>query len=231
MKKIIFFSIAVLALMSCSTTRYVSKEASGIDKITLIMPYSRVFFIDKEGESYDEARSSEQQRVLTKLLMQSGLPINDSLNVVGLANQKELDEEISFLPAINPKEVGDLNSDGPIDKLLEKNGSRYGLIIFSEGFVKDKALYKSEVAKTLIVGIVGGLVGATVGGAISGAAVGMSFSATPGWAYGSSVYAMLIDTQTDKVLYYNRVNPEERNPMKEEALASQLEKLFKKFPR
>lgn len=231
MKKIIFFSIAVLALMSCSTTRYVSKEVSGIDKITLIMPYSRVFFIDKEGESYDEARSSEQQRVLTKLLMQSGLPINDSLNVVGLANQKELDEEISFLPAINPKEVGDLNSDGPIDKLLEKNGSRYGLIIFSEGFVKDKALYKSEVAKAVLVSVVGGLVGGAIGGAIGGTGISMSYVATPGWQFGSSLYAMLIDTATDKVLFYNRVGPDERNPMKEEALASQLEKLFKKFPR
>lgn len=216
-----FFLIAAILLSaSCSTYHYVSEDAASVDDITLILPYSRVFYIDKDGESYDEKQSVEQQKILTGLLYGMGLP-----------NQKDLDEEISFLPAINPKEVGNLNSDGPVDKLLEKNGARYGLIIFSEGFVKDKALYKSEVAKTLIIGIVGGLVGAAVGGAISGSVVGMSFSASPGWAYGSSVYAMLIDTQTDKVLYYNRVNPEERNPMKSETLASQLEKLLKKLPR
>ena len=231
MKKLFLLSMAVFALMSCSTTRYVSKEVSGIDKITLIMPNSRVFFIDKEGERYDGVRSSEQQRILTKLLLASGLPITDTLNVVGLPDQKALDEEISFLPAINPKEAEKLNSDGPVDKLLEKHGARYGLIIFSEGFIKDKALYKSEVAKAVLFGVVGGLVGGAIGGAIGGSGVSMGFAATPGWAFGSSLYAMLIDTQTDKVLFYNKLTPSERNPMKEEVLASQLEKLFKNFPR
>ena len=230
MKRFVLIATVLLSA-SCSTYHYVSEDAASVDDITLILPYSRVFYIDKDGESYDEKQSVEQQKILTGLLYGMGLPIKDTLNVVGLPNQKDLDEEISFLPAINPKEVGNLNSDGPVDKLLEKNGSRYGLILFSEGFVKDKALYKSEVAKTLIVGIVGGLVGGAIGGALGGSGIGLSYVATPGWAYGSSLYAMLIDTQTDKVLYYNRVNPEERNPMKSETLASQLEKLLKKLPR
>ena len=229
--KRLFLIAAILLSASCSTYHYVSEDAASVDDITLILPYSRVFYIDKDGESYDEEQSTRQQKILTGLLYGMGLPIKDTLNVVGLPNQKDLDEEISFLPAINPKEVGNLNSDGPVDKLLEKNGARYGLIIFSEGFVKDKALYRSEVAKTLIVGIVGGLVGSAIGGALGGSGIGLSYVATPGWAYGSSLYAMLIDTQTDKVLYYNRVNPEERNPMKSETLASQLEKLLKKLPR
>ena len=230
MKRLVLIAAIVLSA-SCLTYHYVSEDAASVDDITLILPYSRVFYIDKDGESYDEEQSARQQKILTGLLYGMGLPIKDTLNVVGLPNQKDLDEEISFLPAINPKEVGNLNSDGPVDKLLEKNGARYGLILFSEGFVKDKALYKSEVAKTLIVGVVGGLVGAAIGGALGGSGIGMSYVATPGWAYGSSLYAMLIDTQTDKVLYYNRVNPEERNPMKSETLASQLEKLLKKLPR
>ena len=230
MKRFVLIATVLLSA-SCSTFHYVSEDAASVDDITLILPYSRVFYIDKDGESYDEEQSTRQQKILTGLLYGMGLPIKDTLNVVGLPNQKDLDEEISFLPAINPKEVGNLNSDGPVDKLLEKNGARYGLIIFSEGFVKDKALYRSEVAKTLIVGIVGGLVGAAIGGALGGSGIGLSYVATPGWAYGSSLYAMLIDTQTDKVLYYNRVNPEERNPMKSETLASQLEKLLKKLPR
>lgn len=230
MKRFVLIATVLLSA-SCSTYHYVSEDAASVDDITLILPYSRVFYIDKDGESYDEKQSVEQQKILTGLLYGMGLPIKDTLNVVGLPNQKDLDEEISFLPAINPKEVGNLNSDGPVDKLLEKAGARYGLIIFSEGFVKDKALYKSEVAKTLIVGIVGGLVGSAIGGALGGSGIGLSYVATPGWAYGSSLYAMLIDTQTDKVLYYNRVNPEERNPMKSETLASQLEKLLKKLPR
>jgi hypothetical protein len=230
MKRFVLIATVLLSA-SCSTYHYVSEDAASVDDITLILPYSRVFYIDKDGESYDEKQSVEQQKILTGLLYGMGLPIKDTLNVVGLPNQKDLDEEISFLPAINPKEVGNLNSDGPVDKLLEKAGARYGLIIFSEGFVKDKALYKSEVAKTLIVGVVGGLVGAAIGGALGGSGIGLSYVATPGWAYGSSLYAMLIDTQTDKVLYYNRVNPEERNPMKSETLASQLEKLLKKLPR
>ena len=230
MKRFVLIATVLLSA-SCSTYHYVSEDAASVDDITLILPYSRVFYIYKDGESYDEKQSVEQQKILTGLLYGMGLPIKDTLNVVGLPNQKDLDEEISFLPAINPKEVGNLNSDGPVDKLLEKAGARYGLIIFSEGFVKDKALYKSEVAKTLIVGVVGGLVGAAIGGALGGSGIGLSYVATPGWAYGSSLYAMLIDTQTDKVLYYNRVNPEERNPMKSETLASQLEKLLKKLPR
>ena len=170
--KRLFLIAAILLSASCSTYHYVSEDAASVDDITLILPYSRVFYIDKDGESYDEEQSARQQKILTGLLYGMGLPIKDTLNVVGLPNQKDLDEEISFLPAINPKEVGNLNSDGPVDKLLEKNGARYGLILFSEGFVKDKALYKSEVAKTLIVGVVGGLVGAAIGGALGGSGIG-----------------------------------------------------------
>ena len=122
MKRFVLIATVLLSA-SCSTFHYVSEDAVSVDDITLILPYSRVFYIDKEGESFDEEQSAQQQKILTGLLYGMGLPIKDTLNVVGLPNQKDLDEEISFLPAINPKEVGNLNSDGPVDKLLEKNGA------------------------------------------------------------------------------------------------------------
>ena len=219
-----------MALVSCASFRYVAREIPAIDGITLIYPYSNILYIAKDECSYDEQRSTEQQNILTNLLMSSGIPIKDIISVEGRENQKELDADISFLPNINPKEVEYLNTDGPLDKLLEQNGSRFGLVIYAEGFVKDKALYKSEVAGAIIGSAVGGLIGGVVAGAL-GSGVAVGYIGSPGMQYGSGMSAMLIDTYTDKVLFYNRVKPVERDPMDRDVLTSQLEKLLKKFPR
>jgi hypothetical protein len=234
MKRIYLLAVLLL-LASCAQYRYVAEDAPAVEDVTLIMPYSRVFYIDQEGEHYDEAGSDEQQKLLTGLLLSSGLGITDTVDVVGLPNQKDLDWEIESLPRINHKRMGEIVFEGALDKFLESKGARYGLIVFSEGFIKDRKLYKKEVAKAVLVGVAVGVIGGLAGGAIGGVFVdpdfSMSYEATPGWAYGSSLNAMLVDTQTGQVLFYNKILPVERNPLKPEALASQLQKLFRKYPR
>ena len=148
MKRIYLLAVLLL-LASCAQYRYVAEDAPAVEDVTLIMPYSRVFYIDQEGEHYDEAGSDEQQKLLTGLLLSSGLGITDTVDVVGLPNQKDLDWEIESLPRINHKRMGEIVFEGALDKFLESKGARYGLIVFSEGFIKDRKLYKKEVAKAV----------------------------------------------------------------------------------
>ena len=118
-----------------------------------------------------------------------------------------------------------INTKRAMQSLGSEAGDGYAKAIV---LTDDRFFFLGPPTKSILVVPYGG---GAIGGAIGGTGISMSYVATPGWQFGSSLYAMLIDTATDKVLFYNRVGPDERNPMKEEALASQLEKLFKKFPR
>ena len=220
--------LGLLLAVSCSSSRYVAADYPAIDNLTLVIPYSNVWYVEKGGEKYDEENSLEQQKMLTSILLSSDLPIKDTISVAGLDNQQNLDAAISFLPNINVRELDQLSTDGPLDELLDEHGSEYGLIIYSDGFLKDRDLYKREVAGAIVSGLVSAFVGGVVGGVTGVAVVGYI---TPEWKYGSSIYAMVIDTRNNKVVYYNKIKPVERNPMDWKVLSSQVEKLMKKFPR
>lgn len=216
--------LGLLLAVSCSSSRYVAADYPAIDNLTLVIPYSNVWYVEKGGEKYDEENSLEQQKMLTSILLSSDLPIKDTISVAGLDYQQDLDAAISFLPNINVRELDQLSTDGPLDELLDEHGSEYGLIIYSDGFLKDRDLYKREVAGAIVSGLVSAFVGVATGVAVVG-------YITPGWKYGSSIYAMVIDTRNNKVVYYNKIKPVERNPMDWKVLSSQVEKLMKKFPR
>ncbi|MBO7070177.1 MAG: hypothetical protein J6W09_02660 [Bacteroidales bacterium] len=229
MKRFLLIFAAVLSLASCSAYRYVAKDAPEIEEMTLVIPYSRIYYVDKEGDKYDSLRSSDQQKMLAGILMTSGLNINKTINVEGLPNQEELDADILFLPGLDPKKVDEVIADGPLEDLIRQSGARYGMVFFSEGFIKDKALYRKELTTAILAGVAGAVVGGAIGGA-TGVYVSPVVSYV-GMAYGTALFTMVVDTETNKIVYYNRTKVEEVDPMKMESISSLIQnKLLRKFP-
>lgn len=235
MKKLLLSVVAIIMLCACSATRYVAADAPVVDGITLIKPFSYIQYVDTEGSVYDSLRSDVNQNLLNSAIRATSLPITDSVCVEGLPNQKSLDESLFALTLVNPRELQDLRIDPVMDSLLEARGTRYGLMVFSDGFVKDNKQYGREFTKALVGGLVGGLAGAAIGGAVSAASggvwsAGYNSVVIIGAKYGTVVYAMVVDSQTDRVVYFNKVGPAEKNPENPATVTWVVERLFKKFP-
>ncbi|MBP5172327.1 MAG: hypothetical protein J6037_01295 [Bacteroidales bacterium] len=218
MKRLFLIVAAALSIAACSSTRYVAKDVPPIDEMALVLPYSRIYEISKEGEKYDPVRSAKQQNKLTQLLFQMEPRIKGTIDVEGARDQEACDRYIESLRLVNPRHIEDFPAYSPISGMIEKRGFRYGMIIYSDGFVKDRKLYRKEVLTSLAVDVAAAI--------LTG---GEYYVGADSWLYGSSLYVLVLDVVEDKVVFYNRIDPAERNPMNSDVLASQLKRLLKKM--
>jgi len=133
--------------------------------------------------------------------------------------QKE--EAVAFMRFITAKDKklrGDYPIPGLFDELLESKGQRYGLLIYADGMSRDTKGYAKEVAKDVLLGVATAVL--TMGT--------MSVYGTSVYCV-SHIYVAILDSDTDRVVFYNSSVPRESHPLKPNSVRKQLEDVFKDF--
>ena len=105
-----------------------------------------------------------------------------------------------------------------LDRVLEEEGHRYGLLVFAEGMTRDKKGYTKDAIK-----------GAFITLATAILSLGTAVMVTTPEMYSSRVYAAVLDSETDQVVFFNVRNPEETHPLRPDPVRKQLTKLLKDF--
>ena len=148
-----------------------------------------------------------------------GVPVSGRIEL----NDDEKEEEVAYmryLAARKPKERSQYPIPGILDEILEAQGSRYGLLVFAEGMTRDKKGYTKDAVKGALI---------TVATAIL--TLGTAVMVTTPEMYSSRVYAAVLDSEMDQVVFFNVRNPEETHPLRPDPVRKQLTKLLKDFLR
>ena len=222
MKKVHLFLLLslVLTLSSCGAARYYAGFTPGAAKEGMVVlgPSSVQYYIDKQNkEAYDDSLSTASESLIATIVEELNLPVTQRVQLDSV--QKE--EAIAFMRFITAQDK-ELRGDYPIpdlfDELLESKGERYGLLIYADGMSRDPKGFAKEVVKGVLLGVATAVL--TMGA--------MSVYGTPVSSV-SHIYVAILDSETDRVVFYNSSVPQESHPLKHNPVRMQLEDIFKDF--
>ena len=210
----------VLTLSSCGAARYYAGFTPEAAKKGMVVlgPSSVQYYIDKQNkEAYDDSLSTASESLIATVLEELNLPVSQRVQLDSV--QKE--EAVAFMRFITAKDKklrGDYPIPGLFDELLESKGQRYGLLIYADGMSRDTKGYAKEVAKDVLLGVATAVL--TMGT--------MSVYGTSVYCV-SHIYVAILDSDTDRVVFYNSSVPRESHPLKPNPVRKQLEDVFKDF--
>ncbi len=205
---------------SCSTTHFYTgfTPNDAMDGMMLLGPCSVQYYIDQQNkEAYDDSLSLASEALINSLVEDIGLPISRRVQLTS----EQTEETIAFMNFIMAQKQelrGDYLTPALLDDLLEAKGERYGLLIYANGMTRDNKGYAKDVANGIIMGLATAVM--TMGT--------MSVYGNP-VKFSSNIYAAILDSETDHIVFYNLSNPKESHPLKSNSVRRQLEKIFKDF--
>ncbi|MBQ7194014.1 MAG: hypothetical protein IJS07_00075 [Bacteroidales bacterium] len=219
--KLALAAIAVLVLSSCGATKYVSGvDTSAINSMALVGPVSDIDLILEDQYLRDDGLSTVSRTIVRDALMTSGLPITVELNPGGWYDSARLIDDIRALSSVYPKHLERYTPTPAVRDFLLENGSRYGVLMYANGFRRDRSDYLKRSVFLLIFDIVASIV---FPGTVS-VYTADSFQA-------SNLYMMVVDAQEDKILYYKKIERAVGSPVDEDDVADRVRRMVKKYYR
>ena len=221
-KHFLFLLIAVPMLFaSCGTSKFFSGNASDLQPIALVEPYS--YITDAVADfttDYLPDASRFNQLLVTDVVNSLGMPIQKTVSVdFDAANPKsKLGSWMYNLVDLSASSAQKLVIPDEIRDAVRESGCRYGLLITDVGYSKNARQYALEE---------GIEIGMKIADFIFNNSVDFSKETE---AYVNGVFALVFDNQTGQVVWYGkRPRRYEYNPLDRESLTKQLTKLFADF--
>ena len=221
-KRFLFLLIAVPMLFaSCGTSKFFSGNASDLQPIALVEPYS--YITDAVADfttDYLPDASRFNQLLVTDVVNSLGMPIQKTVSVdFDAANPKsKLGSWMYNLVDLSAASAQKLVVPAEIRDAVRESGCRYGLLITDVGYSKNARQYALEE---------GIEIGMKIADFIFNNSVDFSKDTE---AYVNGVFALVFDNQTGQAVWYGkRPRRYEYNPLDRESLTKQLTKLFADF--
>lgn len=211
--------LSCLILSSCTATKLLTSNVKPFEvtDLKLMEPFSYISMIKKgnRGQIDDSISFISNQLVFNVLENYKGqLPLTGEiiLSDTAIKNSLEKEYELLMLTADRTKNITNLKITPTIDKILEANDTRFGLIIINTGFTRSKGNYGKEIAKGAALGIL---------------TLGMYYQ-TPVKAY-STIYAMIVDSKDDNIAFFKKSFLQDKEPLDESVLMKQFKKIFEGY--
>jgi hypothetical protein len=205
-----------LVLSSCTASKILTSNVkpAEVTDLKILEPFSYISMIKKGNRSQlDDSISSISKQLLLKVLenYKGQLPQTGKiiLSDTAIKNSLEKEYELLILTADRTKSIANLKITPTLDKILEANETRFGLVIISTGFTRAKGNYGKQVAKGAALGIL---------------TLGMYYQ-VPVKAY-STIYAMIVDSKLDNVAFFRKSFLQDMEPLDESGLTKQFKKIF-----
>ena len=213
------FILSLLILSSCTATKLLTSNVkpAEVTDLKLLEPYSYISMIKKGNRGgIDDSISSTSKQLLFKVLesYKGQLPLTGKIILSDTVINKTLEKEYEYLmlTADRTKSITNLKITPTLDKILEVNETRFGLIIICTGFTRVKGNYGKEIVKGAALGIL---------------TLGMYYQ-TPIKAY-SNIYAMIADSREDNIAFYRKSFIQDKEPLNQTVLTGQFNKIFEGY--
>lgn len=221
MKYFHFPVIALVAMVvaSCATTKYVSKpDFQAINDVAVFTPFTYITWQESKNDvQYSDSLSSVCAQLITKTIQRSSLPTGDVVDIE-FSDDMVYQSALASLRGINAKKAGEASVPEPLLRLLRDSGQRYGVFVFSNGFMRsDKDFAKAAGA------------GAAVGVLTAVLTMGAATTFTVPYKYSFKVWTAVVDSATGRIVFYNTDVFEDGNPTREEHVRKIIELLFNDF--
>jgi len=201
---------------SCTTSKLLTSglQPAEIKDVKIMEPYSNISVITKgnRGERDDSASFMSGNLIIDVAEKFKGqVPLTGSILLTDPEINGTLKKEYESLiiAAQTIKDLSHLQIPPTLDKVLEANDTRFGMITVASGFTRVRGNYGKEIAKGALLGLV---------------TLGMYYQ-TPIKST-SNMHVIIVDSQNNNVAFYRRSFLQDKEPLDEAVLMKQFKDIF-----
>ena len=220
-KKILFaivgFLFTAAMFSSCATTYTASgTNVSKIDELAFIEPRSLMYYFSPESGYLDSSLVVGSEELVTEIITSSRYPFTDPVAADYEGKGASIANWIDRFSDLESSDIPRLKVPKALTELIKSTGHRYGIVVHAYGYIKSNELYDQEKLEELV-------------GNIIRTVFDEPKSYTAGDQVGNALYTAVIDTQTDRVIYFNSVLSNADHPLSRRNVGSQMKSLLRKF--
>ena len=229
--KLCIYTVLVLAFTACGSTRHATGvKMSAIPEFAFIQPCAYMVFYEDDGAGYyNQASSDVASQVIANVINSERFPFTDMIPADYQGTNNDIFLWAQNLTEIKNAQVDRLRVPKSLTSLLNENGQRYGLLIYSYGYTMSQEAYQRERIEKAASKVIDTAAEKLTG--ISGL-TNPSRSYIPSDPYGNMMTCVVVDAQEQRVIYYAKQIPTFASYPKDNADVSKLlHKLLKDFIR
>ena len=223
---------ALLLLAACGPSRYTSSNVNlaSIPEYAFIQPYSYIVLYGDDGKGfYNENSSATATRVITNIIESERFPFSDMIPADYEGENADIAKWLQTFPNVDPAKADRLRVPKSLKRMMDKSGLRYGIVIYSYGYVQAKAGYQREKIEKAASKVLDKAIENLTG--IRGL-TNPSQNYYVSDPYGNVLYCAVIDGETDRVVHFVNETPTFGSHPEETSYVSELlHKLLKEFVR
>lgn len=209
---------AATLISSCGATYTASgTNVSKIDEFALIEPRSLMYYFDTPQRGHlDPSLVSASEQLVTEILTSNRYPFTDPVAADYAGEGASIAKWIDVFSDLESSDIKNLKVPKALSDLIKSTGHRYGIVIHAYGFIESNEAYDQAKMAELV-----------------GNAIRTLFDEpkqhTVGDQVGNALYTAVIDTQADRVVYFNSVLSNADHPLSRRDVGNQMKSLLKKF--
>jgi len=229
--RLCFYTVLMLAFTACGTTRHTTGvKMSDIPEFAFIQPCAYMVFYGDDGTGYyNQASSDVASQVIASVINSERFPFTDMISTEYQGDNNDIFQWAQNLTEIKAAQVDRLRVPKSLMSLLNANGQRYGLLIYSYGYTMSEEAYQRERIEKAASKVIDTAAEKLTG--ISGL-TNPSRSYIPSDPYGNMMVCVVVDAQEQRVVYYAKQIPTFASHPKDNAdVSNLLHKLLKDFIR
>lgn len=212
--------ILFLAVMfsSCGTTYSAAgTNVSKIDELAFIQPKSLMYYFDSPKSGHlDSSLVVASEQLVTDIITSSRYPFTDPVPADYNGKDASIGKWINSFSDLQSSDIKRLKVPKALTELIKSTGHRYGIVVHAYGFIESDDAYDQEKLVELVGNVVRTLFDEPK-------------RYTAGDQVGNALYTAVIDTQTDRVIYFNSVLSNADHPLSRRDVGNQMKSLLKKF--
>lgn len=220
-KRILVSTLGILLVAtmfsSCATTYTASgTNVSKIDELAFIEPRSLMYYFSPESGYLDSSLVVGSEELITEIITSSRYPFTDPVAADYEGKGASIANWIDRFSDLESSDIPRLKVPKALTELIKSTGHRYGIVVHAYGYIKSNELYDQEKLEELV-------------GNIIRTVFDEPKRYTAGDQVGNALYTAVIDTQTDRVIYFNSVLSNADHPLSRRNVGSQMKSLLRKF--
>ncbi len=220
-KKLLLAMVGILIAASMLTSCGASYTASGtnvskIDELAFIEPKSLVYYFSPKSGYLDSSLVVASEQLITEIITSNRYPFTDPVAADYTGKGASIAKWIDRFSDLESSDIKNLRVPQALTELIKSTGHRYGIVVHAYGYIKSNELYDQEKLEELV-------------GNILRTVLDEPKRYTAGDQTGNALYTAVIDTQTDRVIYFNSVLSNADHPLSRRDVGNQMKSLLKKF--
>ena len=230
---------AVIAVSSCGPVKYSSSEnlnLRSVDEYAFIEPVADVLYYDRRNKPvYDYELSDEAADLITSIVSAQRYPFSRVINMDYDRSDREIRSWIQNIGSVSTSRLKKVRVPNDLLNAIERSGHRYGVVIFSTGYVRSREAILYEERSEAIGNVIGAALDAIFSKKDKDGEKKKSTyepysnpeNKTP---YDCNMYCVVIDSARDEIVHYIHPVPFlEKDPLNGRDMDTMLSRLLRDF--